>query len=125
MASEVRKMEIELKSLPKFWWMLLEKAINDYVQFDEDNEHHRNAANWLFMEEQRIDVTSFPIVAEAYDINIDKFRFLLQRFRDKIDDEERRQKDPRGRRMGFLPEIKVQDLIDQAQNKMEMGYNVF
>ncbi|MFH1623588.1 MAG: hypothetical protein ABID54_00340 [Pseudomonadota bacterium] len=110
-------LEMDVRLFPQLWWMLLRETVNDYMQFDEGHGRHRQAADWLFMEEEerkmREDVISFYLVSKAFNIHRDKFRFLLQRLKDKGREEQER--DPRGRKTGYLHDSSIEELIRLSQ----------
>ena len=83
--------------------------VNDYLQFDEDNQLHRDAAQWLFLEEydpvldgKAVDVVGFHVVMEAFQLDVDRFRFEVQQLRDRIKNLPKGERDPRGKKKGFL-----------------------
>ena len=110
-------LEMDIGLFPELWWMLLRETVNDYLQFDEDHERYQQAADWLYLEEEekkmQEDVISFYMVSKGFNIHRDRFRFSLQRLKDKSKEEQER--DPRGRKMGYLHDSSIEELIRNSQ----------
>ena len=122
--SKYTTIEVDIRLLPKLWWSLLREAVNDYLQFKETHPRYKNAAKWLFISEEEtkeLDVIHFHIVAQAFNIDKDKFRFSLQRLKDKK--EENKKRDSRGRKSGFLSDPRIEVLVDLSQIGIDVGYN--
>ena len=117
-------LEIDIRSLPVLGWEILRLTVNDYLIFREDHLYYQEALHWLFLEDfdpelncKQMDVMSFYVISRMLNIDTDRFRFELQILRDSIGDE--KQRDPRGRKDGFLPEEMFQVLVERCQCRLD------
>jgi hypothetical protein len=107
-------LEIELQRLPELWWMILRSCINDYLQFDCEDQRHKDARQWLFLEnydpmldgEKGTDVVSLYTISKGFGLDIDVLRFKIQCLRDSAEvekcDGSYFRSDLRGRKVGYL-----------------------
>jgi len=122
-ATQTYSLDIDIRDLPLLWWDLLRSCVNDYLLCREESQEYQESVSWLFLEdchevEESDDVLCFSKVAEHYLIDVSKLRFQLQCLRDNgvagatdfmVD------RDPRGRKKGFLTETTLERIIEECR----------
>jgi hypothetical protein len=88
-------MEVNIVDFPRLWWKLLQTAINDYIRYDDAHELYGLAEHWLFYEDedpslddfsnQIADFTSLHMICKAFDLDVEKIRFEVQRVKDETE----------------------------------------